>query len=309
MAPNSTPPPSGVYVPAVLYFDENEDFDVPAIQAHVLRLAKGGVTGILVQGSNGEAQHLSHDERKEAIRITRKTLDDNDFQQVVIIAGTGAQSTRETKKLCKDAAEAGAAFCLVLTPSVWPTQMTPANILKFHRDVADASPIPTMVYNFPVVTAGLNLDSDIIGQLAQHPNIVGTKLSCGTVGKLHRLTSTVPITKFATFPGVSDVFLQGLVSGSAGLIGALPNVAPKAHMEVYRLYKAGKIQEAEKIQALLGHADWELGKLGSIGGIKAVVSKHFGYGGTVVRGPLSAAVVTPTSTTKLEELIAFEKSL
>ncbi|TFY64139.1 hypothetical protein EVJ58_g2819 [Rhodofomes roseus] len=290
MTSNSTPPPLGVYVPAVLYFDENEDFDVPAIQAHILRLAKGGVTGILVQGSNGEAQHLSHDERKEAIRLTRKTLDDNGFQQVVIIAGTGAQSTRETKKLCKDAAEAGAAFCLVLTPSVWPTQMTPEKIIKFHSDVADASPIPTMVYNFPVVTAGLNLDSDIIGELAKHPNIVGTKLSCGTIGKLHRLTSTVPITKFATFPGVSDVFLQGLVSGSAGLIGALPNVAPKAHMEVYRLYKAGKIQEAEKIQGLLGHADWELGKLGSIGGIKAVVSKHFG-------------------TTKLDELIVLEKSL
>ena len=166
-----------------------------------------------------------------------------------------------------------------------------------------------MIYNFPVVTAGLNLDSDIIGQLAQHPNIVGTKLSCGTVGKLHRLTSSVPITKFATFPGVSDVFLQGLVSGSAGLIGALRNVAATAHMEVYRLYKAGKIEEAAKIQAMIGHADWELGKLGSIGGIKAVVSKHFGYGSTVVRAPLSAATITPASTAKLDELIAFEKTL
>lgn len=94
------------------------------------------MTGILVQGSNGEAQHLSHDERKEAIRLTRQTLNENGFEQVVIIAGTGAQSTRETKKLCADAAEAGAAYCLVLTPGVWPGQMTPANILKFHRDVS-----------------------------------------------------------------------------------------------------------------------------------------------------------------------------
>lgn len=98
-------------------------------------LSKGGVTGILVQGSNGEAQHLSHDERKEAIRLTRKTLNENGFEDVVIIAGTGAQSTRETKKLCKDAAEAGAAYCLVLTPSVWPNQMTSEKILQFHRDV------------------------------------------------------------------------------------------------------------------------------------------------------------------------------
>ncbi|PCH42222.1 dihydrodipicolinate synthetase [Wolfiporia cocos MD-104 SS10] len=306
---NSIPPPPGVYVPAVVYFDDNEDLDIPALKAHVLRLAKGGITGILIQGSNGEAQHLSHEEKKEAIRVTRQTLDENGFQQVVVVAGTGALSTRETKKLCADAAEAGAGFCLVLTPSVWPGLMTPENILRFHREVADASPIPTMVYNFPVVTAGINLTSDIIGALAQHPNIVGTKLSCGDVGKLHRLTSSVPATKFATFPGVSDVFLQGLVSGSAGLIGALPNIAPKAHMEVYRLYKAGKITEAAKIQALLGHADWELTSLGSIGGIKAAVFKHWGYGNVNVRGPLGSVELTASTTSKLEELIAYEKSL
>ncbi|EMD33999.1 hypothetical protein CERSUDRAFT_55813 [Gelatoporia subvermispora B] len=305
----ATPPPSGIYVPSVLFFDENEDFDIASIKAHVLRLAQGGVTGILVQGSNGEAQHLSHDERKEAIRITRQTLDENGFQQVVIVAGTGGQSTRETKKLCADAADAGAEYCLVLTPAVWPPQMTPANILRFYREVADASSIPTMVYNFPVVTAGLDLTSDIIYELAQHPNIVGTKLSCGNVGKLHRLTSSVPASKFATFPGVSDVFLQGLASGSAGLIGALPNIAPKAHAELYRLYKAGRMEEAERLQGLLGHADWELTKMGSIAGIKAACVKHFGYGTSVVRGPLDVVEFDTASTGKLDELILLEMSL
>ena len=169
-----------------------------------------------------------------------------------------------------------------------------------------------MIYNFPTVTAGLNLDSDIIGALGEHPNIVGTKLSCADVGKLHRLTSTLPSDKFATFPGSSAVFLQGLVSGSAGIIGALPNVAPKAHAELYRLWKEGKLAEAEKLQASSGHADWELQKLGSIAGIKAVVSKHFGYGNLNVRGPLTPAdlaVVGPKASTKLEELIVLEKSL
>lgn len=169
-----------------------------------------------------------------------------------------------------------------------------------------------MIYNFPTVTAGLNLDSDTIGALGEHPNIVGTKLSCADVGKLHRLTSTLPATRFATFPGSSSVFLQGLVSGSAGIIGALPNVAPKAHAEVYRLWKEGKLAEAEKLQALLGHADWELQKLGSIAGIKAVVSKHFGYGNVNVRGPLTPrdlGAAGPSATAKLEELISLEKAL
>ena len=169
-----------------------------------------------------------------------------------------------------------------------------------------------MIYNFPVVTAGLNLDSDIIAELGTHPNIVGTKLSCADVGKLNRLTSTLPASKFATFPGSSSVFLQGLVVGSAGIIGALPNVAPKAHAELYKLWKEGKMAEAQKLQSLLAHADWELQKLGSIAGIKAIVSRHFGYGSVNVRGPrtprdLDAA--GPAASTKLEELIVLEKSL
>lgn len=89
-----------------------------------------------MQGSNGEAQHLSHDERKEAISLTRKTLDENGFQNVVIIAGCGAQSARETKELCVDAKDAGAAFVLVLTPSVWPGDMTKDNIIRYHREVS-----------------------------------------------------------------------------------------------------------------------------------------------------------------------------
>lgn len=308
----SSPPPSGIYVPAVLFFDENEEFDVPAIKAHVLRLAKGGVTGILVQGSNGEAQHLSHDERKEAIRLTRKTVDENGFQNVVVIAGTGAQSTRETKKLCVDAKEAGATHVLVLTPSTWPPRMTKDAIIRFHREVADASPIPTMIYNFPTVTAGINLDSDTIGTLAEHPNIVGTKLSCGDIGKLHRLTSSVSPEKFATFPGTSSVYLQGVLSGSAGLIGALPNIAPKAHLSVWNLYKEGKLDDAMKLQALLGHADAAVSKLGGISAIKAIIAKEFGYGQPHVRGPLlpiSADNFGGPGWDKVKELLELEKFL
>lgn len=175
--------------------------------------------------------------------------------------------------------------------------------------VADASPIPIMIYNFPTVTAGIDLDSDLITTLAQHPNIVGTKLSCGNIGKLQRITSAVSSTKFATFPGKSDVFLQGLISGSAGVIGALPNVVPKAHSKLLTLYKEGKFEEAVELQALLGQADWELGRLGSIAGIKAIVSKHFGYGRPFVRGPLASLDVETVTISKLAEVIQLEKSL
>ncbi|KAF9485244.1 aldolase [Pholiota conissans] len=309
----SLPPPPGYYVPAVLFFDENEELDFPAIEAHVLRLAKGGVTGILVQGSNGEAQHLSPEERKSTIAFTRKTLNENGFNNVLVIAGTGAQSTRETKKLCADAKEAGASYTLVLTPSTWPPQMTIDNIIRFHREVADASPIPTMIYNFPTVTAGLDLDSDVISTLAEHPNIVGVKLSCGNIGKLQRITSRIPSSEFAVYAGRSDTFLPGLNAGSAGTIAALVNLLPKLHGRLYQLFQEENYKEAALLQSKLGHGDWATSKVGGIGGIKAVISQNFGYGQTGVRGPLKAVDVSSLAQNKyyqtLLELIELEKSL
>jgi 4-hydroxy-2-oxoglutarate aldolase len=152
-----------------------------------------------------------------------------------------------------------------------------------------------MIYNFPVVTAGIDLDSDAIAALAQHPNIVGTKLSCGQIGthsqlayrrqahectgKLQRLTSTFPPAEFAVFAGRSDFFFTSLLCGSAGVIGALVNVLPKLHGRLLKLHQEGDFAGAMALQAKLGHADWAMQKLGGISGVKAVVSKNFGYGG------------------------------
>ncbi|KAH7104977.1 dihydrodipicolinate synthetase [Auriculariales sp. MPI-PUGE-AT-0066] len=305
-------PPAGIYVPAVLFFTEDDELDYDAITAHVLRLARGGVTGILVQGSNGEAQHLSHEERSAAIRHTRKTLDSNGFCHVRIMAGTGAQSTRETIQLCHEARDAGAEWALVLTPSTWAPAMNPDAIIKFHRTVAQASPIPCLIYNFPVVTAGIDLDSDVLGTLAEETNIVGVKLSCGQIGKLGRLTSRYPLSQFSPFSGRADVLLPSLLAGSAGGIVALANMAPRTCTRLFELWKEGDHTEAKKIQDIFVHADWQVGKIGGVGGVKAVVSQAFGYGNGAVRGPLS-----PTSAEKLQspgmkflnQLIEFEKSL
>src|SRR5260370_23560803 len=95
---------------------------------------QGSVTGIVVQGSNGEAQHLSSDERKRVIRLTRTILDAHGFQHVAVIAGTGAQSTRETKQLNIDAKEAAATPSLVLNPPPSKTALTKNLIFRFFLD-------------------------------------------------------------------------------------------------------------------------------------------------------------------------------
>jgi 4-hydroxy-2-oxoglutarate aldolase len=144
------------------------------------------------------------------------------------------------------------------------------------------------------LSPGIDLDSDIIATLAQHPNIVGTKLSCGNIGKLHRLTSSPHVTPetFAVFPGQSAVMLHGMLSGGSGVIAALPNLLPKVHMKLYRGWSDSKnvtdLKPLIDLQAKLGHADWAVGKLGGVGGLKALVSAHFGYGAPWVRGPLGS---------------------
>lgn len=170
-----------------------------------------------------------------------------------------------------------------------------------------------MIYNFPVVTAGIDLDSDVIAALAEHPNIVGTKLSCGNLGKLHRLTSRFSSSDFAVYAGRTDAFLHGLNAGSAGTIAALVNILPKLHGRLYKLFQEGNIKEAMELQGKLGHGDWAISKIGGIGGVKAVVSKHFGYGQTHVRGPLKtvnpANLVEIKQYQTLAELIELEKAL
>ncbi|KAK0497586.1 hypothetical protein EDD18DRAFT_159896 [Armillaria luteobubalina] len=307
------PPPLGCHVAAVLFMTKNEDLDRDAIEAHILRLAQGGVAGILVQGDNGEAQLLSEAERREVIRITRETLDQNGFSNIPVIAGASAPSTKVTVQLCKEAGDSGASHALVLAPVPWPLKITPESAITSYQEIADKSPIPIIIYNFPTVTNGLNLDSDAIKELAKHPNIVGVKLACGEMGKLHRLTSIFSPSEFGIYTSTTDCMLHGLISGCAGTMAASPNIVPKLHVRLYNLFKEGKVDEALKLQTDIAHADWAKTKLGSLSAIKTVVAKNFGYGSNVVRSPLKAvgkdSFVGSKHYAALEKVITLEKQL
>ncbi|KAF7545563.1 hypothetical protein G7Z17_g9080 [Cylindrodendrum hubeiense] len=285
MAPSS--PPRGVYAPVVAFFNEDETLDFGALKAHITRLAKAGVAGLVIQGSNGEAPHLLHSERQEVIATASSVLKESGIPGAVIIAGCGAQSTRESIQLCEEAKQAGADYALVLSPSYWTGAMQKPVIFKFFDDVAKASPIPILLYNFPAVTSGIDLDSDIIAELsAANANIVGCKLTCGNLGKLHRVAHDTRTQKpFAAFAGKSDFFLHGLIAGSNGVIAAAANLAPAVHVRLLKLYDEGKIAEAQELQTRLSQADWVLVQLG-VAGLKAALDRYYGYGGGRSRRPL-----------------------
>ncbi|KAI1121182.1 hypothetical protein F5Y10DRAFT_256884 [Nemania abortiva] len=268
----------GFYVPTVAFFTPHDTVDEPTTSQHALRLAKAGVTGIVTHGSNGEAVHLDHQERRLITRLTRDALDNAGYTTMPVIVGCGAQSTRETIRLCRDAAESGGSHVLVLPPAYYGGLLT-TDLIKAHfRAVADASPLPVLIYNFPAACSGLDLSSDVILDLARHPNIQGVKLTCGNTGKLARVVAGTNGTDFRTFGGSADFTVQTLAVGGHGIIGGLGNVAPVACLEVFKLWQAGKLDSARELQKIVARGDWTAIQGGFVS-VKVALQKYFGYGG------------------------------
>lgn len=285
----------GVYVPTTAFFASGtEDLDLSTVASHALRLARSGVTGITTQGSNGEAVHLTPSERSLVTSTTRHALDKAGFAHMPLVVGCGAQSTRESIALCRDAAEAGGSYVLVLPPSYYKTACGKWDLLNYFCDIADASPLPVLIYNYPGAAAGIDLSSDDIISLAKHPNIVGCKLTCGNTGKLCRVaaeTTNPEFTKqhdrktpFLTFGGSADFLLQTLIAGGHGTITGLGNIVPKTAVKLYKLYCSGDVMEAQQLQKVVARADWAVIE-GGVVGTKAALEACFGYGG-VARKPL-----------------------
>ncbi|KAK9473935.1 uncharacterized protein V1510DRAFT_413099 [Dipodascopsis tothii] len=311
----------GVYTPTLTFFKtDTEDVDVEAVKKHAIRLARAGVAGIVTMGSNGEAVHLSDDEKKEVTQATRSALDAAGFPLVPIIAGVSQQSVRATLKSCHDAAEAGADAVLLLAPAYYRFAVNNELVIEFFTKVADKSPLPIIIYNFPGVVAGLDLDSDLLISLSQHKNIIGTKFTCGNTGKLARVTlamnaysplsGAVPTREsYYAFAGMADFLVQGLAMGGCGVISGAANLIPRSIVRVYELYLAGKHKEAEKEERVLSESDWILTKIG-LWGAKQALQHHYGYGGHM-RSP--GKKMTEAEVTKMlaevADVMKFEQSL
>lgn len=269
--------PDGVYVPTVAFFKANDELDLEAIQRHAIHLAESGVAGLVVHGSNGEAVHLSREERSQVIQSTRAALDEADHHLMPVIAGCGAQSTRESIQLCRDAAVAGANLAILLPPSYYGGLLDTTKVVQYFHDVADASQIPVMVYNYPGACSGLDLSSDTILQIAKHPNVHGVKLTCGNTGKLARIVDSAK-PGFFVAGGSADFILQGLVVGGHGTIAGTANLVPRACVRICELYQSGDLKEARRLQAIVAKADWIAIQTG-FAGVKAALQHFKGYGG------------------------------
>ncbi|KAI1358792.1 hypothetical protein F5Y08DRAFT_321072 [Xylaria arbuscula] len=244
-SPEVKVPPSGVWVPAVTFFDhDTETIDVEAQQKYYSYLSKCGLAGLVILGTNSETFLLTREERKTLVQIARRSCGPS----YPIMAGVGGHSTKQVLEHIDDAQDAGADYVLLLPPAYFGKQTTQAVIDNFFHDVQAKSPLPIIIYNFPAVCNGIDLDSATIARYAKaYDKIVGVKLTCGSVAKITRLAAEFPPERFAIYAGQADFMIGGMISGSSGTISGFANVFPKTIVRIYELYKAGKIADAMEL--------------------------------------------------------------
>jgi 4-hydroxy-2-oxoglutarate aldolase len=163
-------PPGGIWAPAVTFFDpETDNLSLEPQAQYYSYLSKSGLAGLVVLGTNAETFLLTQSERKTLVATARQACGPS----YPIMAGVGGHSTKQVLEYIADAADAGADYALLLPPAYFGKQTTPEVIDDFFRDVAQKSTLPIVIYNFPAVVNGVDLDSATLVRLAKaHDNIV-----------------------------------------------------------------------------------------------------------------------------------------
>jgi len=214
----------GIFPPITTPFYPDGNVYYKKLESNVERYSRTPVAGIVVLGSTGEAILLSDQERRDVLKVARAAAGPNK----VLVAGTGIESAVETLRLTEYAAELGYDVAMVRTPHYYKKQMQAANILAFYRTVADRSPLPVIIYNFPQAT-GYDIPTEVVIELAEHPNLIGIKESSGDVEKVRRMVERTRHVKRSatvteTFEAVTPRMLAAAAAGSSAEGGELVQV-------------------------------------------------------------------------------------
>src|SRR5882672_10940033 len=269
---------AGVFAPIPTPFDSDDQVDTVRLRAALSRWIARPLTGFIVLGSNGEAVLMDDFEADRVIVAAREVVPSGR----PFIVGTGRESTQAAIKASRRAAEHGADAVLVRTPGFFKAQMTTDAFVRHYTAVADASPVPVLLYNFTALT-GVNLLPAAVARLAAHPNIIGMKESGGDVAQIGDLVSGTP-DDFNVLAGTTATFYPALCVGAVGGILALACVVPGACMHLFELTRAGRHDEALALQRQLVPLARLLGATYGVPGLKAALNL-LGYDLRIPRPP------------------------
>lgn len=282
----------GTFLPVTTPFDPvTGDVDVVAFRANLRAWFAHPIRGVLVAGSTGEAVYLDEGELAELLEATRDVVP----QDRLVLVGTGAESTRATIKKTKKAADAGANAVLVKPPAFYKAAMTPEALARHYRAVADASPVPVIVYQVPLRLSTLEFPTGLVAELSKHPNIVGIKDSRGNLDLVGELVEHCS-DGFQVVVGAGHILYGGLEVGAVGGIVAVGLMAPAEAAEISVAFHEGRKADAGRVQELI--APVHTGVVGGMGvpGIKAAMDMQ-GMRGGAPRPPLS-----PVASARREEV-------
>jgi 4-hydroxy-2-oxoglutarate aldolase len=268
-------------VPATSAFDSNGEIDSTSFQSNIRAWMDLGMDGVLVGGSSGESALLESDDRRKLIALAREIIPQDRW----LLAGVGSESTRTTISRAKDAANEGANAVLVVSPHYFLKRMTDHALLAHFNAVADASPLPVLLYNIPVY-AHVVLSADLVNELSEHENIIGMKDSAGNLQMLQRYLDA-QTESFKVLTGSGATFVKAIEMGSAGAILAIALFAGLPVRAAFDAARAGKALEAASLQTTVAPLALDIGGAMGPAGIKKAMDM-VGLKGGPTRKPLLA---------------------
>ncbi|MDH5759150.1 MAG: dihydrodipicolinate synthase family protein [Gemmatimonadota bacterium] len=272
----------GVTLPVTTPFDtDTGDVSYSAFRENLERWAESDIRGVLIGGSTGESVFLEDEERTEMIRVARAALPEDR----IIIAGTGAESTRRTIRNTLEAAEAGAHAVLVKPPVYFKGAMGHEALATHYTAVAEASPIPVIVYQVPLHLSTMDLPTALVAELSRHANIVGIKDSRGKPELVEELLAACA-DDFQVLVGNGALLLPALELGAVGGIVAVGLLAAGPAVEVYRAFRDGRLDPAREAQARIAPVHREIVGGRGVPGVKVALDL-LGFHGGVPRPPLA----------------------
>jgi len=271
----------GVFPPVPTPFDADGEILPNKLKANIALWNRTGLHGYVILGSNGEAVMLTEQEKIALWQAAREAIP----RDKLFLIGAGMESTRASIALAKRAAELGADAAMFVTPSYYKAEMKSATLVNHYRVIADASPLPVIVYNMPAAT-GLDIDANTVIQLAQHPNIVGIKDSSGNVAKYADIVRAVR-PDFSVLAGSGGYMYPALCVGAQGAVAALANVAPRECVAMYDAFRAGRHNEARALQLRFVQLNAAVTTRWNVPGLKAALEElNQGFYGGPPRLPL-----------------------
>jgi 4-hydroxy-2-oxoglutarate aldolase len=270
---------AGIYTPIATPFRDDGSVDARALAANVQRWMTTPLTGLVVLGSNGEASSLDDDEADRVVDVVRAGVPSSR----PLIAGTGRESTRATIDATRRAAAAGVDAVLVRTPSFFKPQMTTDAFVRHFTEVADASPVPVLLYNVTLYT-GVNLLPDAVERLAVHPNIIGIKESGSDIGQIAEYVARTP-DDFTVLAGSATTLVHALCAGCDGAILALASLVPVECLSMLVFVDEKRLDEANALQRRVMPLARSVGSTYGVPGLKAAL-ELMGYTGGAPRPPL-----------------------